>query len=562
MATGGGGRSFLGDTAQDVPANAAALSFADPGVSRPVDLQEQSRQSPQPWTPPVFVRAALIAAALYFAPAVALFQQHFKESQKKGGSDACNYLWKKIIDGHGDGKGVGNRTEILAARRLSGREYFASGNWEVALDGYWGMSMVKTSRETAGSDGWYFDEALQHRECVWYLVETPRATRGSFIWKDKEKEHCGKASVATRASCDMRPGCAFFEEGEAPAGEEGAGCYFKTCIAKEGRTCYKRAIHSYDKGVALFIQSLFALFAHWLWAYLAGGQDMLMACFDTSHMRKFAVVGCLFGFSAVFGFLGQSKLTPGSYLIIAQSSIIVVPILWRVIFRNPIPVLSWVHIFMTAVGIYMYFLADMESGGGEDSIIGIVFSFTKVLMSGIAAVNSDRYLKTLRDLPLPVQVSLTLPFKAAACLATTFILPPHRFPPAQYRPGWCFHDMNSVVFVVLLHSLFDTIISGVVVGVFDAVVKALVQVCGIIFPTWVVSYLLGWDQIDFTTDQGKLKVSGALVVVTMAFAYVLGRTQAKALDTKRDRVAELEAAARALQDSPMKTGIELPSKGP
>lgn len=141
-----------------------------------------------------------------------------------------------------------------------------------------------------------------------------------------------------------------------------------------------------------------------------------------------------------------------------------------------------------------------------------------------------------------MQVSYILPFKALACLATTFMLPPYRFPPAAYRSGGPLHDVNLAVVVVLLHSLFDTILSGVVVKVFDSVAKALIAVIGIIFPTWVVSSMLGWETIEWTTDRGRLKLSGAAVVVTMAFAYVLGRAQAGQLTSRTLRLVELETS--------------------
>lgn len=259
-----------------------------------------------------------------------------------------------------------------------------------------------------------------------------------------------------------------------------------------------------------------------------------------SKMRRFSVIGSLFGFSSVFAFLAQSKLTPGSYLIIGQASIIIVPLLWRITFRTAIPTLSWMHIVVATLGIYMYFLADLEPGGGNDSIEGVFYAFTKVCMAAVAAVNTDKYLKTLKDIPFTVQVSYILPFKTVACLATTFLLPPHGFPPAAYRPSGAFHDMNLIVLVILVHSLGSTIATACVVKVFDSVAKALIGVISIIFPTWVVSYAIGWDKIDWSTDQGKLKVFGGLVVILMAFAYVLGRSQANHLNSKTDELIQLQ----------------------
>jgi len=413
-----------------------------------------------------------------------------------------------------------------------------TGNWAAALDGFWGTQMVRVSRETAGASGVFFDEALQRRQCKWYLAEATHAPRASFVWGGREAAHCGASQVSSRSACEARSGCAYFHV--APDGERGAGCYFEDCVADEWRTCYRRAIHTYDKGFCLFIESICAMFVHWTWAYLAGGTAMLKSCFDVSKMRRFAVIGGLFGFSSVFAFLAQAKLTPGSYLIIGQASIIIVPLLWRLTFRTPIPTLSWMHIVVATMGIYMYFLADLEPTGGSDSIEGVLYAFTKVCMAAVAAVNTDKYLKTLKDIPFTVQVSYILPFKTCACLATTFLLPPHGFPPAAYRPSGPFHDMNGIVVIILVHSLGSTIATACVVKVFDSVAKALIGVISIIFPTWVVSYAIGWDRIEWATDQGKLKVFGGLVVIAMAFAYVLGRSQANDLSAKTDLLARLQ----------------------
>jgi len=552
------GGSYLSESLA-TPATAAALSFVDPDVSRPINLLQDSavRSATLQEGPSLAVRALVVCLGLYCTPAVTLFQQHYKDVQRSAGGDGCRQLWAKVADGlrgapfaqlanprtpAPDLADVGGAVAKAAAAPGDARR--ATGDWAASLGSYWtsGRQMVHVSRETAGPDGIYFDEALQHRECPWYLVEVESSQRKAFAWHEGEQEHCGASGLRDREVCESRLGCVFFQ-GDA----EGPGCYMADCLPGSGRVCYRRAIHTYDKGFSLFLESICAMLVHWTWAYCAGGTEMLKSCFDISKMRRFAVIGFLFGFSSVFAFLAQAKLTPGSYLIIGQASIIIVPIMWRLTFRTPIPLLSWTHIVAATLGIYMYFLADLEWGSGSDSLIGVMYAFTKVCMAAIAAVNTDKYLKTLKDIPFTVQVSYILPFKTCACLATTFMLPPHGFPPAAYRPSGAFHDMNWVVLVILVHSLGSTIATACVVKVFDSVAKALIGVISIIFPTWVVSYAIGWDTIEWNTDKGRLKVSGGLIVIIMAVAYVLGRSQAAALSTKIDQLAEIDEWRRRLE---------------
>lgn len=438
----------------------------------------------------------------------------------------------------------------VAVRRLAARSVeevammrWPSGNWQAALQGPGHVSMVRMSAEDAEPGQRYFDASLQHPDCPWYLVQVNESRRGDFKWKQKEQELCGLSAV-DKETCEDRDICEWHDKGRVQSAEK-RGCYFKECKAIEGGVCYERRIHTYHKGASLFLQAVIGLMLYWGFAYYVGGMRLLRTCFDLVKMRKFAVVGLMFGFSSVFAFLAQENLTPGSYMIMGQTSILVVPTMWRFIFRTPIPSLTWLHISMTAFGIIMYQLADMDGDGGDkkDNFLGVVFIFFKVLMNGTAAVLSELFLKTQGDIPFVVQVTYVLPFKALACLSTVVILPPHRLPPTDIRPGWATHDWSIFVVFVIFHSLGDTVTSALVTKVFDSVVKAILGVIGIIFPTWIVSYMIGWESVDFDTSQGKLKVSGALIVVAAAFAYVLGRAQAKELSTKIDQVIELTREA-------------------
>lgn len=94
--------------------------------------------------------------------------------------------------------------------------------------------------------------------------------------------------------------------------------------------------------------------------------------------------------------------------------------------------------------------------------------------------------------------------------------------------------------VLVAHNLFDTVMSATVAKVFDSIVKAVCSVVGIIFPTWVVSYALGWDKIAFGTATGQLKVSGGILVVVSSFAYVFGRRQARRCEELQTKCEELE----------------------
>merc|ERR1712032_1702391 len=91
---------------------------------------------------------------------------------------------------------------------------------------------------------------------------------------------------------------------------------------------------------------------------------------------------------------------------------------------------------------------------------------------------------------------------------------------------------------IVFHNLGDTVMSAIVAKTFDSVVKAICGVVGIIFPTWAVSWLVGWEDIDVGDSSGQLKMFGGITVVIASFAYVFGRQQAACAELAQK---ELEA---------------------
>ena len=55
----------------------------------------------------------------------------------------------------------------------------------------------------------------------------------------------------------------------------------------------------------------------------------------------------------------------------------------------------------------------------------------------------------------------------------------------------------------------------------------------------VVSYLLGWEDLDPRKPPGQLKVTGGLVVVVGSFAYVFGRAQSEHLQRAEEQARGL-----------------------
>lgn len=292
---------------------------------------------------------------------------------------------------------------------------------------------------------------------------------------------------------------------------------------------------TFTKGAALSLQATVGLAGYYTYNYVAGGKEQLMMCFNIKQLCLFAPVGLLFGLGAVFSFLAQDALSPGSYALYAQSGIIAIPVMWRVVFRKEISSVTWVHILLIALGIVMYRISEFdmkESFGG----VGLFWVSMKVVGTAMATCWAEVFLKSPADAdgqtkPLAVQITYILPWKIMSTMSTVWLLPPHGLPD---RPGGIFHDWSVFTVLTISHNLGDTVMSATIAKSFDSVVKAVCGVVGIIFPTWVVSWWVGWDRIDVGTTAGQLKMSGGTIVVVAAIAYALGRGQWDELVRLRD----------------------------
>lgn len=326
-------------------------------------------------------------------------------------------------------------------------------------------------------------------------------------------------------------------------------------VEKEDKKCsWKAVVHvetgklnckpqSFTKGCALSFQALCGLIVYYCYNYYVGGWDLVKQCLKPWLLLKFSCVGFMFGCSAVFAFLAQDALSPGSYALYAQSGVVVVPIIWRVVFRTPLASLTWIHIGVITIGIMAYRISEIELDHMFDGI-GLVWVMLKVVVAGLGSVLAELLLKQESTMPFTVQVACILPSKMVACLLTVWMIPgpdwewPNQLPD---RPGGFFHDWTLWTFVIVFHSLGDTILSAAVAKQFDSVVKAICGVVGIIFPTWAVSYMVGWEDLNPLDAAGQLKIAGGIVVIVGSFAYVLGRSQNDRFKQLEAKVAELEA---------------------
>eukprot|EP00435_Cladocopium_sp_Y103_P038206 s73_g10.t1 len=150
--------------------------------------------------------------------------------------------------------------------------------------------------------------------------------------------------------------------------------------------------------------------------------ELVKECFHIGRLLKFSAVGIMFGCGAVFSFLAQDALSPGSYALYAQSGVVVVPIIWRLMFRKPLAVLTWIHIGVIAIGIVAYRVSEIDLDHLFDGI-GLLWVLLKVLMAGLGSVIAELLLKQDTSLPFTVQVACILPSKALACLLTIWLIP-------------------------------------------------------------------------------------------------------------------------------------------
>jgi hypothetical protein len=282
-----------------------------------------------------------------------------------------------------------------------------------------------------------------------------------------------------------------------------------------------RVPHTFTKGAALSVQASIGTMLFYAYNFYEGGLDQLKRCWDIRGLLAFAPVGVMFGLTAVFGFLGQDALSPGSYALYAQSGVVIIPLMWSIAFRKALPVLTWTHIILIAMGIVMYRISELDARESLFSGAGLVWVGCKVLAGGVATIWAEAFLKSDSSVPFSVQASYIMPWKVLSTFSTIYILPPYGLP--SDRPGGFFHDWTSLTFLVIINNLGDTILSAIVAKVFDSVVKSVCGVVGIVFPTWVVSLLVGWEVVNLASPAGQLKIFGGIIVVLASFAYVFGR---------------------------------------
>lgn len=318
--------------------------------------------------------------------------------------------------------------------------------------------------------------------------------------------------------------------------------------------------YSFTTGVALAIACTFALLVFWAFNYASGGLEQLGLCFDIRSLLAFSPVGLLFGFSSVCGFKAQKLLSPGSYALYSQLGIVLIPILWRIMFRKALASVTWLHILMIAFGMILYRLSEMDLTAGLAEILGgegLLWVIAKVIATACASVWAERFLKRDRSIPFSVMTTYILPWKAVMCLVTVFILPPHGLPD---RAGGPFHDWTFLTFVILAHTIGDSVLAALIAKTFDSVVKAIASVVGIIFPVWVVSWSAGWEEIDVSSPAGQLKLAGGVLVIMACFAYVLGRAQSMELE---EALAKVECQTASATCGPARSeSIEMAGEGP
>lgn len=314
---------------------------------------------------------------------------------------------------------------------------------------------------------------------------------------------------------------------------------------KPGEKWHKRP-QTFTKGVALSFQASVGLTVYYCFNFWKGGYAQLKLCWEPRRLLRFGVVGCTFGLGAVFSFLAQDSLEPASYALYAQSGIIVIPILWRVVFRKSLAEVTWIHIILIGIGIVMYRLSDLNDSTASSSLSGrgLFWIGMKVLSTSFASIFAELFLKGEDDVPFSVQASCILPWKILSTFSTIYLLPPHGLPD---RPGGFFHDWTPLVIVIIFHNLGDTIFNAVVAKTFDSVIKAICSVVGIICPTMMVSLMVGWDKFDFITAGGQLKFTGSVVVVISSFAYVFGRSMHAAKDNLAEKLKAAELALSEMQ---------------
>jgi len=246
-----------------------------------------------------------------------------------------------------------------------------------------------------------------------------------------------------------------------------------------------------------------------VFCYAVGGKKEFDTIWDMKPLLLFSVNGAAYALGDYLQMASMGSLQGAAYQILMQTRIILTATLMiciKGVFQTR---LQWIllTILMCSMSTYMVIASGDSGSDGGVPIAGMALAFTKVVLSCLTAVVSDKFMKVYKDDSTHVQLARIHVGRAVAIVIFSFFTP-------IYSEGF-FNGWNSMTGAVTVAFIFKSVSSLYVVALLDSILKNIAE-------SFAVLVIYGYDVLMPSIEKEfELPTFLAiLVVVSACAAYV------------------------------------------
>lgn len=162
----------------------------------------------------------------------------------------------------------------------------------------------------------------------------------------------------------------------------------------------------YGKATPCVINSAVDIVVGNLLAFLTGGVDGFMRCWDPGPLKVFSAIAVAYAFGDFLEMQSMSVMGGSLYQVLLQSKLLVTALIMWGLRGQRQTALQWNVLLTTMIAMSAFMLIlEGSSEDGPFKPIGILFVITKVIFSCACAVIAEKYLKAFGDIPIYIQVA-------------------------------------------------------------------------------------------------------------------------------------------------------------
>jgi hypothetical protein len=244
--------------------------------------------------------------------------------------------------------------------------------------------------------------------------------------------------------------------------------------------------------------------------YVAGGKREFEKIWNPKPLMLFSVNGAVYALGDYLQMASMGSLQGAAYQILMQTRIILTAsmmICVKGVFQTR---LQWtlLGMLMCSMSVYMVVESGNSSGGGGGvPLMGMVFAFSKVILSCASAVVSDKYMKVYSDDSTNVQIARIHVGRAVGIVVLSFFTP-------VYSNGF-FEGWDGMTWAVTGAFIVKSVSSLYVVALLDSILKNIAESFAVLV-IYGFDVLMPWVAKDFDVAT----FLAVLVVVCTCAAYV------------------------------------------